>query len=137
MTRRPVVMGAMAFLVAAAWFLVGGVAAGAAGQALISHAVVHDRGGAVIPASSGQPVKVPEPTYRWHGLIVPVGACGAIIGGRAMVLSCGDKRVVAYRRAMAERDWGTAGALAAAAILGGGLLALRRMRRIPRPGGEM
>ena len=93
--------------------------------------------GAVIPASAGRPMKVPEPTYRWHGLTVPVGACGAIVGGRAMVLPCGDRRVVAYRRAMAERDWGTAGALAAAAILGGGLLALRRMRRIPRPGGEM
>ncbi len=91
----------------------------------------------VIPASAGRPMKVPEPTYRWRGLTVPVGACGAIIGGRAMVLSCGDKRVVAYRRAMAERDWVTAGALAAAAILGGVLLALRRMRRIPRPGGEM
>ncbi len=90
--------------------------------------------GAVIPAAEGRPLQISEPTYRWHGLTVPVGACGAIVGGREMVLPCGDKRVVAYRRQRAaERaaDWRWAGAGAAAAVSSGVGFALwrRRVRR--------
>lgn len=91
---------------------------------------------AVIPASAGRPMKVPEPTYRWHGLTVPVGACGAIVGGRAMILPCGDTRVVAYRRQRAaERatDWRWAGVGAAAAVASGvGFLLGRRRTRVRR-----
>ena len=79
------------------WFLAAGMALAAPAPA-----------SAIIRAASGRPVKVPEPTYRWRGLTVPVGACGAVVGGRAMVLPCGDKRVVAYQRQRAaERaaDW--------------------------------
>ncbi len=88
--------------------------------------------GAVIPASAGRPMKVPEPTYRWHGLTVPVGACGAIVGGRAMVLPCGDRRVVAYRHQRAEEraaDWRWADAAAAAACGVGFAGWRRRVRR--------
>ena len=125
-------------LAAVVWFLVGGtaVAAGAAGQAPADHTVVDIRGPAVIPASAGRPMQVPEPTYRWHGLTVPVGACGAIVGGRAMVLSCGDTRVVAYRRQRAEQratDWRWAGVGAAAAVASGvGFLLWRRRTRVRR-----
>ena len=74
-------------LAAGIWFL-------AAGMALAAPAPAR----AIIRAASGRPMKVPEPTYRWRGLTVPVGACGAVVSGRAMVLPCGDARVVAYRR---------------------------------------
>ncbi len=76
---------------------------------------------AVIAAAAGHPVRVPDPTYRWRGLTVPVGACGAVVGGRAMVLPCADKRVVAYRRRTERRAAVLAAVLAvAAAILCGG-----------------
>ena len=97
--------------------------------------------GALIPASEGRPMKVPEPTYRWHGLTVPVGVCGAVVSGRAMVLPCGDKRAVAYRRQRAaqrtaarrraaERQWvGLGGAvLLAGAGIGAGTRLARRRR---------
>lgn len=78
---------------------------------------------ALIAAAEGRPVKVPEPTYRWRGLTVPVGACGAVVDGRLMVLPCGDKRVAAYRRRRAaERAavWRWTGAAGAAALVAGG-----------------
>ena len=110
--------------------LVGGavVAAGAPRQASAGLSVVDVRGRAVIAASAGRPMQVPEPTYRWHGLTVPVGACGAIVGGRAMVLPCGDKRVVAYRRAAAARDRGFAAAAVAAILAGGAVIFFWRWR---------
>ena len=116
-------------LAAAIWFLATGTALAAPAPA-----------SAIIRAVSGRPVTVPEPTYRWRGLTVPVGACGAVVGGRAMVLPCGDQRVVAYRRQRAaqraaatrraaERWWGEAGvALAVGGLAGGTGLVLRRRR---------
>ena len=99
------------------------------------------RGPAVIPAAAGRPMTVPEPTYRWHGVTVPVGACGAVVSGRAMVLPCGDARVVAYRRQRAAQRaaatrraadrwwWGGAGAAVVGVGLAGGVgLVLRRRR---------
>ena len=83
-------------------------------------------------------MKVPEPMYRWHGLTVPVGACGAVVSGRAMVLPCGDARVVAYRRqraaqrAAAKRraaDWWWAGLGGAVLLAGGGIGARTRLAR--------
>ena|GEM_PF-3486647 len=90
-----------------------------------------------VAMAAGRPLKVPEPTYQWHGLTVPVGACGAVVGGRAMVLPCNDPRVGVYRkerlreRVAAARRWAwtrDAGAAAgvALAFAGGTVLIVRR-----------
>lgn len=55
-------------------------------------------GGAPTPAAMAA---ILEPMRLWHGLWVPDGACGPMVGGRAQVLPCGDARVKAYRAAVA------------------------------------
>lgn len=124
-------------IAAVVWFLVGGtaVAAGAAGQAPVG--IVAALRPAVIPASAGRPMKVPEPTYRWHAMTVPVGACGAVVNGRTMVLPCGDKRVVAYRRRRAEeraaaRRWAAERDLTAVLVIAGGAAYATWRRRARR-----
>lgn len=123
-------------LAAAIWFLAAGTALAAPAPA-----------SAVIRAASGRPVTVPEPTYRWRGLTVPIGACGAVVSGRAMVLPCGDRRVVAYRRQRAAQraaatrraaDWwwvGAGAAVAGVGLAGGTGLVLRRRRTRVQKGG--
>ena len=59
---------------------------------------------AVVAASTGRPLRHPEPTYVWHGIRVPVGACGAMVHGKRWVLACTDPRAVAYRRRRAQRE---------------------------------
>ena len=96
-------------------------------------------GHAVIPAAKGRPVKVPEPTYLFRGLRVPVGACGAFVAGHVEVLPCNAPaarayRVRATRRAQEVRWAGDAGAGLLA--LAAGWLAVsgtrRRHRRVTR-----
>ena len=87
---------------------------------------------ATVAASSGRPVAHPEPTYVWHRIRVPEGACGAVVGGHPWVLPCTDKRVVIYRRLRARQRARSvdllAGGVAAAVGLGavGGWFVVRR-----------
>ena len=113
--RWQVAAGVVAIL--ALW---GGVAS-AAGTFPAGGAAQHH---AVVVASTGRPLRHPEPTYKWYGIRVPVGACGAMIQGRPWVLPCADPRVVAYRRQRAQqsaqrRDEGV---VAAVALVGLGAL---------------
>ena len=52
---------------------------------------------AVIRAASGHPVRT-ERTYRFHGYVVPVGACAAVVHGRVWVLGCQAPQLAVYRR---------------------------------------
>ena len=92
-------------------------------------------GGAPTPAAA-----ILEPMRLWHGLWVPDGACGPMVGGRAQVLPCGDARVKAYRaavaRAAARRRRDVALGLAAgavAAVLLGALAVVGRRRPCRHP----
>ena len=103
----------------AAWaFSGGGGRAGAAGVA----SARGDRH-AVASVKDGRHVSRPEATYRWHGLTVPVGACGAMVGGRPWVLACTDERVAVYRRHVARRRAWDAAVVAGAAVLGAAIAA--------------
>ena len=85
---------------------------------------------AVVASSTGRPLRHPEPTYVWHGIRVPVGACGAMVHGRPWVLACTDPRVAAYRQQQARHweEWAV-GALVLVGLGGaGGLAAVRRQR---------
>lgn len=130
------------------WLALGGVccaapAAAGASAAAPARGVAAAVGGphgtapADVPVAAGRSPSVFEPTYRWHGLTVPVGACGAVVGGRAMVLPCDDRRVAAYRRRRVAEvrrlQWG-AGAAAALAVSGAAALAcaVRRRTRMAR-----
>ena len=84
---------------------------------------------AVVAVSSGRAVRTPEPTYRWHGLRVPVGACGAMVHGRPWVLPCNDKRVVAYRRHVAHQRSQKRDAAAGTVVLGAAVAAVALLRR--------
>jgi hypothetical protein len=101
------------------------------------------------PASGGGPAAIdaaqarpaPLPTYPGPGgAPVPVGACGAVIGGRVWVLPCDAPQVQAYRRREAAAEaarlrrhgWTTAalgagGDALLAGLIGG--LEWRRRRR--------
>jgi hypothetical protein len=99
----------------------------------------HAGGYAIIPVAKGRPLKIPEPTYRFHGVRVPVGACGAVIDGHVQVLPCNASaarayRVRAIRQAREVRLAGDAGAglLAVAA----GWLAVTGARRSHRRMGK-
>ena len=112
-------------------------AAAAASSTPAPPAVITTGGHATVASESGRPPRYPEPTYAWHGLTVPEGACGAMVAGRPWVLPCDDRRVVAYRRLVtrerARRHALLAGGLAAGvALAAGGLLVVRR----GRSGGE-
>ena len=117
----------------AAWDLSRG-----GGQAMATGAA--SAGGArhaVASVKAGRHVSRPEPTYRWHGLTVPVGACGAVVGGRPWVLACTDERVAVYRRHVARRRAWDAAVAAVAAVLGAAIAAGigTRHRRLVRLGG--
>ena len=85
--------------------------------------------GVRVAASAGRPVRAPEPTYLWHGIRVPVGACGALVHGRPWVLPCNDKRVVAYRRHVAHQRSQERDAAAGTVVLGAAITAVALLRR--------
>ena len=89
------------------------------------------RTSAVVASSTGRPLRHPEPTYVWHGIRVPVGACGAMVHGRPWVSACTDPRVAAYRRQRAQRrdEWAAVAVMLVGLGGGGGLAAVRRRRR--------
>ena len=90
---------------------------------------------AVVASSTGRPLRRPEPTYVWHGIRVPVGACGAEVHGRPWVLACTDPRVAAYRRQRAHQhavrrdEWAAVAVALVGLGAGGALVAVRRRRR--------
>ena len=90
---------------------------------------------AVVAASTGRSLRHPEPTYVWHGIRVPVGACGAMVHGRPWVLACTDPRAVAYRRRRAQREraarrdeWGAGVVVLGGLGAAGGVAVVRRCR---------
>ena len=97
-------------------------------------AAISAAGHATVVATSGRPLLHPEPTYVWHGIRVPVGACGAVVDGHAWVLPCNAKRVVTYRRLRARQrarmlDLLTGGLVAAVGLSAvGGWFVVRRRR---------
>ena len=107
-------------------------AAAAASSTPAPPAVITTGGHATVASESGRPPRYPEPTYAWHGLTVPAGACGATVAGRPWVLPCADRRVVAYRRLVtrqrARRHALLADGLAAGVALAaaGGWMGVRR-----------
>lgn len=110
------------------WLIWGGVAA--ASPAPPTGAGGGVGGVVVVRSADGRAPAVPERTYRWHGLNVPAGACGAVVHGRSMVLPCRDARVVTYRRVLAgRRRLATAAAIGGLVVAGG--VALGGRRRTP------
>ena len=85
------------------------------------------RTSAVVASSTGRPLRHPELTYVWHGIRVPVGACGAVVHGRPWVLACTDPRVAAYRRPRAQHrdEWAAGGAALAGLGAVGAWVAVR------------
>lgn len=78
---------------AVVWLALGGVAAAASGTDVSASPVV-------IHADQGQPTHMA--TYGGPGGVpIPVGACGAVIGGHVWVLPCSDPQVIAYQKAAA------------------------------------
>ena len=57
---------------------------------------------AVIRASQGRPVKVLEPTYLFHGIRVPMGACAIMAHGKPEVLACNAPVLRAQARVAAQ-----------------------------------
>lgn len=135
----------------AVWVLAGGVAwaappgpAHAARDAVVEHGVHRssavERAGrpAVIPAAAGRRPLVAERTYLWHGLRVPLGACGAVIQGRAQVLPCNVPAVRRYRARVAQQTryaWRGGGCALVLTVAGCVWWVGRRRRRAAGQGG--
>lgn len=62
-----------------------------------------------IVAAKGRPMKVLEPTYLFHGLRVPMGACAIMVRGKPEVLACNAPVLRAQARAAAQAAATTAG----------------------------
>lgn len=93
----------------------------------------------VIEASQGQPAGMASyPGPRNTG--IPMGACGAVMGGKVWVLPCSDQRVVLYRHdrvAAAARAHGRQASVVAGLVvylgaLTGGMAELWQRRRTRR-----
>ena len=100
-------------------------------------AAISAAGHATVAATSGRPLLHPEPTYVWHGIRVPVGACAVVVGGHPWVLPCNAKRVVTYRRVRARQRarsrailvWVAAAAGVGLGAVGGWFVVRRRRHR--------
>ena len=94
---------------------------------------------AVIPAVAGHRPLVSERIYLWHGLRVPLGACGAVVQGRAQVLPCNVQAVRRYGARVAQQAryaWrGGGSALVLTAAGGVWWVGRRRRRRAAGQGG--